>query len=147
MAAAFPPRSVRAQRKRLNSAADFGKLVGVSGLTIYNWESGKSRAGETNLAALVAVRKLGKREASTKLEVLGAEGKKTNGTRRRKPRKGGSLLRTSRWRQSSRAFTPVSGEAGIRPGVTPGRGGGRHPHCPRCQPGSPGSCRPAAGAA
>ena len=68
------------------SAADFGKLLGVSGLTIYNWEAGKSRAGESNLAALVAVRKLGKRKALAKLEVLGAEAKKVKGLRRKKPR-------------------------------------------------------------
>ena len=35
----FSARSVKAQRSRLGlSAADYGKLVGVSGLTIYNWE-------------------------------------------------------------------------------------------------------------
>ena len=83
----FSARSVKAQRRRLMlSAADFGKLLGVSGLTIYNWEAGKSRAGESNLAALVAVRKLGKREALAKLEVLGAEAKKVKGLRRKKPR-------------------------------------------------------------
>ena len=38
----FSARSVKAQRSRLGlSAADYGKLVGVSGLTIYNWEHGK----------------------------------------------------------------------------------------------------------
>ena len=67
----FSARSVKAQRTRLKlSAADFGKLVGVSGLTIYHWESGKSRPGEANLAALVAIRKLGKREALKKVEML-----------------------------------------------------------------------------
>ena len=40
----FSARSVRAQRQRLGlSAADYGKLVGVSGLTIYNWEHEKAR--------------------------------------------------------------------------------------------------------
>jgi DNA-binding transcriptional regulator YiaG len=64
-------RSVRAQRKRLKlSAADFGLLVGVSGLTVYNWEHGKGRPSEANLAALVAVRKLGVRESLAKLEML-----------------------------------------------------------------------------
>jgi DNA-binding transcriptional regulator YiaG len=45
-------------------------LVGVSGLTIYNWEHGKSRPGKENFAALVAVREMGKREALAKLELL-----------------------------------------------------------------------------
>jgi DNA-binding transcriptional regulator YiaG len=67
----FSARSVRAQRQRLGlSAADFGKLVGVSGLTVYNWEHGKGRPREERLAVLVAVRKLGKREALKKLELL-----------------------------------------------------------------------------
>jgi DNA-binding transcriptional regulator YiaG len=66
-------RSVQAQRKRLGlSAADFGKLVGVSGLTIYNWEHSKARPGKENLAALVAIRDMGKREALAKLALLGA---------------------------------------------------------------------------
>ena len=65
------PRSVKAQRARLKlSAKDFGKLVGVSGLTVYSWESGKGRPRKERLAALVAVRKLGKREALKKLEML-----------------------------------------------------------------------------
>jgi len=64
----FSARSVKAQRSRLGlSAADYGKLVGVSGLTIYNWEHDKSRPRQAQLAALVAVRGIGKREALMKL--------------------------------------------------------------------------------
>jgi DNA-binding transcriptional regulator YiaG len=64
----FSARSVKAQRTRLGlSAADYGKLVGVSGLTVYNWEHGKSRPRPAQLAALVVVRGLGKREASARL--------------------------------------------------------------------------------
>jgi DNA-binding transcriptional regulator YiaG len=64
----FSARSVKAQRKRLGlSAADYGKLVGVSQLTIYAWEQGKSRPRKTQLAALVAVRGIGKRGALKKL--------------------------------------------------------------------------------
>ena len=67
----FSARSVRAQRERLGlSQADYAKLVGVSAMTIYNWESGNSRPRSEQLAALVAVRKLGKREALKKLEML-----------------------------------------------------------------------------
>jgi len=72
----FSARSVKAQRSRLGlSAADYGKLVGVSGLTIYNWEHEKSRPRKAQLAALVAVRNIGKREALMKLAELEA-GKK-----------------------------------------------------------------------
>ena len=64
----FSARSVKAQRQRLGlSAADYGKLVGVSGLTIYNWEHEKARPRKAQLAALVAVRGIGKREALMKL--------------------------------------------------------------------------------
>jgi DNA-binding transcriptional regulator YiaG len=67
-------RSVKAQRKRLKlSATDFGKLVGVSGLTVYNWEHNRVRPGKGNLAALVAVREMGRREALAKLEAVKAK--------------------------------------------------------------------------
>jgi DNA-binding transcriptional regulator YiaG len=67
----FSARSVKAQRNRLKlSAEDYGKLVGVSTLTIYSWEQGKSRPRNAQLARLVAVRGIGKREALAKLAVL-----------------------------------------------------------------------------
>jgi DNA-binding transcriptional regulator YiaG len=73
--ARFSPRSVKAQRERLGlSAADYAKLVGVSSLTIYNWEHGKSRPRKEQLAALVAVRGIGKREALRRLELFKGEG-------------------------------------------------------------------------
>ena len=73
----FSARSVKAQRQRLGlSAADYGKLVGVSGLTIYSWEHEKARPRKAQLAALVAVRGIGKREALMKLAELAELGKK-----------------------------------------------------------------------
>jgi len=70
--ARFSARSVKAQRERLGlSAADYAKLVGVSPLTIYNWEKGRSRPRKEQLAALVALRGIGKREALRRLELLG----------------------------------------------------------------------------
>lgn len=88
--ARFSARSVRAQRKRLKlSAQQFAKLVGVSPLTVYNWEHGKSRPREQQFAALVAVRGLGRREASKRLDVLQAKTEKAarpRKVRRRKPR-------------------------------------------------------------
>jgi len=68
----FSARSVRAQRSRLGlSAKNFGRLVGVAGLTIYHWESGKVRPRAKQLAGLAAVRHLGKREARQRLEMMG----------------------------------------------------------------------------
>jgi DNA-binding transcriptional regulator YiaG len=67
----FSARSVKSQRSRLGlSAANYGKLVGVSGLTIYNWEHEKARPRNAQLAALVAVRGIGKRKALLKLAEL-----------------------------------------------------------------------------
>ena len=64
----FSARSVTAQRHRTGlSAANYAKLVGVSPLTIYNWEHNKSRPRKEQFAALVALRGLGKREAQAKL--------------------------------------------------------------------------------
>ena len=76
----FSARSVKTQRERLGfSAADYAKLVGVSPLTIYNWEHGKSRPRKEQLAALVAVRGIGKREALAKVERIKAkEGRAAN---------------------------------------------------------------------
>lgn len=60
----FSPKAVRAERDRLElSAADYAELVGVSGLTIYNWEKGKSRPRREQAERWLAVRGIGKRQA------------------------------------------------------------------------------------
>ena len=67
----FSARSAKAQRERLGlSQQNYAKLVGVSPMTIYNWESGNSRPRQEQRAALVAVRGIGKREAMKRLEIL-----------------------------------------------------------------------------
>jgi DNA-binding transcriptional regulator YiaG len=59
-------------RQRLElSAADYGKLLGVSALSVYKWEGGRTRPRPNNLSAIAAVRKMGKKEAA---ERLGAGG-------------------------------------------------------------------------
>jgi DNA-binding transcriptional regulator YiaG len=46
--ARFSARSVKAQRQRTGlSAADYAQLVGVSSLTVYNWEHNKTRPRAT----------------------------------------------------------------------------------------------------
>ena len=68
----FSPGWLKAHRERLGlSAANYSKLVGVSSLTIYNWEAGKSKPRQEGLAALASVRGLGKREAMKRLEMVG----------------------------------------------------------------------------
>jgi len=73
----FVAKGLRAQRKRLGlSAADFGKLVGVSPQSIYNWEQESTRPRDEQITKLVALRALGKREAREKVKrQVGANGK------------------------------------------------------------------------
>jgi DNA-binding transcriptional regulator YiaG len=60
----YSPRNLAAQRQRLDlSAADAGVLINVSAQTVYNWESGKTRPSPEQIAAISAMRRLGKRDA------------------------------------------------------------------------------------
>ncbi len=69
----FKPQGVRAQRTRLGlTAAQMGALVGASAQTIYNWEAGTSRPRAGQLAAIAAVRKMGKREVEARLHQMQA---------------------------------------------------------------------------
>jgi len=68
----YSVKSLCAQRRRLGLSADnMGLLLGVSGQSIYKWETGASRPRQAQMAAIAAVRKLGKREA---LAVLAERG-------------------------------------------------------------------------
>jgi Helix-turn-helix len=68
----FSPAWVKKHRGKLGiSAADYGKLVGVSALTIYNWEKGSSSPRTKQLVSWGEVRALGKREVMARLESLG----------------------------------------------------------------------------
>lgn len=78
----FSAKSVIAQRKRLGlSAADYGKLVGVTGHTIYKWEHGTSRPRRAQISALGSLRTLGKREAVARLEQIKAPRKRRKSRR------------------------------------------------------------------
>ena len=67
----FSARGLRSNRKRLGlSASDYGKLVGVTGQTVYKWEKEASRPREQQMAALAALRRMGKTEALERLEEL-----------------------------------------------------------------------------
>jgi len=67
----FSPKGLQTQRERLGlSAADYAKLAGVSGLSVYNWEKGKARPRKEQVATLAALRGLSKREAIVRLEQL-----------------------------------------------------------------------------
>ena len=67
----FRAAGMASNRKRLGlSAADFGLLVGATGQSVYSWESGKSKPRSSSLAAIAALRGVGKREVAARLEVL-----------------------------------------------------------------------------
>ncbi|MCY4221331.1 MAG: hypothetical protein OXD35_06715 [Thiotrichales bacterium] len=64
----FSAKGLKTHREQLGLSADsYGKLVGVSGLSIYNWEQEKARPRESSIAALASIRGLGKREAASRL--------------------------------------------------------------------------------
>lgn len=59
-------------RKKLDlSANEMGQLLGVSGQSIYKWEQGKAKPRASQLPAIAAARKMGKKEVTAKL--AGAE--------------------------------------------------------------------------
>lgn len=73
----FTAKGLRSQRKRLGlSAADYGKLIGVTGQTIYSWEQETSRPRKPQVARIAAIRQLGRREALARLEQLKTGGRK-----------------------------------------------------------------------
>lgn len=60
----FSATRLAAHRVKLGlSAAAYGKLVGMSGATVYLWEQGKSRPNAEQLLRLAAVRNLSRRAA------------------------------------------------------------------------------------
>ena len=70
----FSAKSVKSHRSRLGlSAAEYGKLIGVSGPTIYQWERGKSRPRKPQIEMLVEVRSIGRKEARARLRILADE--------------------------------------------------------------------------
>ena len=55
-------------RKKLNlTAAEMAKLLNVSPQSVYHWEIGKSRPRASQLPAISAVRKMGKKEVTERL--------------------------------------------------------------------------------
>jgi len=69
----FSAKGLAAHRRRLGlSAEDCGLLLEASSQSVYNWEAGSTRPQEKHLAAIAALRGLGKREAMSRLEVLQA---------------------------------------------------------------------------
>jgi DNA-binding transcriptional regulator YiaG len=65
--------ALKAMRRRFGLSAEaLGLLVGVSGQSIYNWESGKSRPHPRYLAVLAFVKSRKKSEVMARLRALGS---------------------------------------------------------------------------
>jgi DNA-binding transcriptional regulator YiaG len=73
----FTAKGLRSHRQRLGlSAANYGKLIGVTSQTIYSWEAETSRPRKQQVAQIAPLRSLGKREAEARLEQLAARNRK-----------------------------------------------------------------------
>ena len=65
----FSAKSLAAQRRRLGlSAAALARLLGVSALSVYKWESGNTRPRAKQIEAIAALRGMGKREVAQRLQ-------------------------------------------------------------------------------
>ena len=65
------PASIKKHRKRLRlSQAQMGKLLGVSAITILNWEQGKSKPRAANREAIAELRGMGLKDAELTLAGL-----------------------------------------------------------------------------
>lgn len=65
----FSAKGLASHRQKLGlSAEQYGSLIGVSGQSIYKWENEKAAPRAAQLAKLVSIRGLGKREALARLD-------------------------------------------------------------------------------
>jgi DNA-binding transcriptional regulator YiaG len=68
----YSAKSLASQRRRLGlSAASLAKLLNVSALSVYKWESGNTRPRQKQIEAIAALRHMGRREAQKRLEEIG----------------------------------------------------------------------------
>ena len=83
----FVAKGLKSQRARLGlSVGEYAKLVGVSPQSIYNWEQGQTSPRPAQIAIIAQLRGVGKREAKSRLEQLGAErAPKKSASKRRRP--------------------------------------------------------------
>ncbi|WP_084073273.1 helix-turn-helix domain-containing protein [Noviluteimonas dokdonensis] len=73
----FSTKGLKSHRAKLGlSAGDYGRLAGVSGQSVYNWEDGTTIPRPSQVAALAALRGMGKREAIAQLAKQGAPNKR-----------------------------------------------------------------------
>lgn len=67
----FNAKGMASNRKRLGlTASDFGLLIGTTEQSVYAWERGKTQPRAKSLAAIAALRGMGKREVNERLSKL-----------------------------------------------------------------------------
>lgn len=72
----FGAKGLKSLRARLGlSAAEMGKVLGVTGQSVYNWELGNARPRAEQIQKIVALRSVGKRDVKKYLEGLGIKPK------------------------------------------------------------------------
>jgi DNA-binding transcriptional regulator YiaG len=80
----FVAKGLRSLRMRLGlSAKQLSLLLGVSEQSVYNWEAKKSTPRKEQLATIIGMREVGKREAQQRLDALKAP---RHGKRRKRTR-------------------------------------------------------------
>ena len=68
----YSAKSLASQRRRLGlSAAALAKLLGVSALSVYKWESGNTRPRRKQIEAIASLREMGRRDVQRRLEEMG----------------------------------------------------------------------------
>lgn len=68
----YSAKSLASQRRRLGlSAAALAKLLDVSALSVYKWESGNTRPRRKQIEAIAQLRGMGRRDAQKRLEEIG----------------------------------------------------------------------------
>jgi transcriptional regulator with XRE-family HTH domain len=129
----FSAKWLRPAREKLGlSAAEYGKLLGVTGQTVYNWEHGTSEPRHSILQRIAEIRSIGKREAHARLDALKAGKAKSAAPRKDaagKNKRNGAAAKPAAAGQPGRARKGAPAKAAAKPqrAPSPKAGGGKTP--------------------
>ncbi|ULQ46617.1 helix-turn-helix domain-containing protein [Flagellatimonas centrodinii] len=108
----FVAKGLKSLRTRLGlSAEDFARLIDVSTQSIYNWEARKTTPRPAQVAAIAALRGLGKKDASARLELIAKEAPKAKGKAKAKAQK--TKVNTKAKPKAAAKATPTSRKAKV----------------------------------
>lgn len=69
--AGVSPKAIASLRRRLGLSAEaFGRLLGTSGQSVYNWEAGKATPRGASAAKIASLKSVGKKAAAAHLAAL-----------------------------------------------------------------------------